>query len=53
MESFTLTYQLALPHLHRTNVAKKAIDASKRHFFSGLASVDHYFPIHLWCCLIL
>ena len=46
-QSVALDYQLAPPHIHHTNAAKKAIDTWKYHFLAGLASVDPNFPIHL------
>jgi hypothetical protein len=41
-------YQLVTPHCHRRNSAERAIHTFKEHFFSGLASVDPDFPLHLW-----
>jgi hypothetical protein len=41
-------YQLIPPHLHRLNAAERAICTSKKLFFSGLASVDPDFPLHMW-----
>jgi hypothetical protein len=41
-------YQLVPPHCHRRNAAEMAIHTFKEHFVSGLASVDPYFPLHLW-----
>jgi hypothetical protein len=41
-------YQLVPHHWHRHNAAKRAISTFKEHFVAGLASVDPYFPLHLW-----
>jgi hypothetical protein len=41
-------YQLVQPHCHRHNAAERAIRTFKEHFDTGLASVDPYFPLHLW-----
>jgi hypothetical protein len=41
-------YQLVPPHCHRRNAAERAIHTFKEHFVAGLASVDPYFPLHLW-----
>jgi hypothetical protein len=46
------TFQLAPPHLHRTNAAEKAIDTWKCHFISCLSTCHPDFPMHLWCRLI-
>jgi hypothetical protein len=43
-----MTYQLLPPHCHRRNAAERAIRTFKEHFVAGLASVDPYFPMHLW-----
>ena len=45
-------YHLAPPHIHRCNVAERAIRTFKNHFISGLCLVDKYFPLHLWCRLL-
>ena len=45
-------YQLTPPHIHRRNVAERAIQTFKNHFISGLCSVDKAFPLHLWCRLL-
>ena len=45
-------FQLVLPHIHRQNSAKRAIQTFKNHFIAGLASVNKNFPIHLWCRLL-
>jgi hypothetical protein len=41
-------YQLVPPHCHRRNTAERPIHTFKEHFVAGLASVDPYFPLHLW-----
>jgi hypothetical protein len=41
-------YQLVPPHCHRGNASERAIHTFKEHFVAGLASVDPYFPLHLW-----
>jgi hypothetical protein len=41
-------YQLVPPHCHRRNAAERAICTFKEHVVAGLASVDPYFPLHLW-----
>jgi hypothetical protein len=41
-------YQLVPPHCHRRNAAERAIHTFNSHFVAGLASVDPYFPLHLW-----
>jgi hypothetical protein len=41
-------YQLVPLHCHRRNDAERAIHTFKEHFVLGLASVDPYFPLHLW-----
>jgi hypothetical protein len=41
-------YQLVPPHCHQRNAAERAIHTFKEQFVAGLASVDPYFPLHLW-----
>jgi hypothetical protein len=43
-----MTYQLVPPRRHMRNAADRAIRTFKEHFVAGLASVDSYFPMHLW-----
>lgn len=43
-----MTYQLITPHIHRANIAEKAIQTFKSHFISILAGTDSSFPMHLW-----
>ena len=47
-----IDYQLAPPHMHRRNAAKRAIRTWKAHFIAGLCSTDKMFPMHLWDRLI-
>ena len=44
-----IAFTLVPPHLHHTNKAENTIGIFKDHFISGLASVNPYFPMHLWC----
>ena len=44
---------LVEPHNHRVNVAKRAIQTFKDHFFSALATTDSEFPLQLWDILTL
>lgn len=46
-DSAGISYQLAPPHIHRCNAAKRAIRTFKNHFIAGLASTDKTFPIYL------
>jgi hypothetical protein len=43
-----IDYQLASPHIHRSNNAERAIQTFKKHFIVGLCSVDPNFPLKLW-----
>ena len=43
-----MEYQLITPHVHRANIAEKAIQTFKGHFISIMAGVDDSFPLHLW-----
>jgi hypothetical protein len=43
-----IQFQLAPPHIHRRNAAKRAIQTFKNHFIDGLCSVDPNFPLRLW-----
>ena len=45
-------YQLAPPHMHRTNLAERAIQTFKSHFKAGLATCDPSFPLCEWDRLI-
>ena len=44
--------QLAPPHIHPSNAAKRAIQTFKNHLVAGLSSVDPNFSMYLWCHLI-
>jgi len=48
----SMTFQLAPPHDHRRNIAKKAIQTFKGHFISILCGTDKNVPLHLWCRLL-
>jgi hypothetical protein len=43
-----ISYQLVPPHIHRTNLAERAIQTFKNHFKAGFASVDPKFPAREW-----
>jgi hypothetical protein len=47
-----MTYQLVPPDDHRRNMAKKAIQTFKDHFFGVLSGCAATMPIHLWCQLL-
>jgi hypothetical protein len=42
---------LVKPNNHRVNAAERAIQTSKAHFISALATTDSNFPLQLWDCL--
>jgi hypothetical protein len=42
-----INFQLAPPHCHCRNAAKRAIQMWKNHFITGLASTNKQFPLHL------
>ena len=46
------TYQQVSPHIHRRNLAEKAIQIWKNHFKAGLTSLDSRFPLSEWDRLI-
>ena len=48
LTSNKVKFQLAPPHIHRTNAAERAIRTFKDHLLAGLASLDPNFPMHLW-----
>jgi hypothetical protein len=52
MSDKQVKFQLVPPHIHRRNLAERAISTFKYHFIAGLASVDSNFPLHLWWRLI-
>lgn len=43
-----IKYQLAPPHMHRTNAAERAIQSFKSHFITGLVLCHSKFPIEEW-----
>jgi hypothetical protein len=43
-----IDFQLAPPHVHRRNAAKRAIRTFKNHFIAGLCSTNPDFPLNLW-----
>jgi hypothetical protein len=47
-----VNFQLAPPHVHCRNAAKRAIQTFKHHFISILCGLDPNFPLHLWCRII-
>ena len=49
---YDVTYQLAPPHNHRTNLAERAIQTFKHHFKAGLATCDPSFPLSEWDRLV-
>ena len=52
MEKNKIDVQLAPPHMHRRNLAERAIRTFKEHFISIRAGCDPKFPNNLWCRLI-
>ena len=48
LEANKVKFQMAPPHIHRTNAAERAIRTFKDHLLAGLASVDPNFPMYLW-----
>ena len=48
----SIDYHLSLPHMHRQNAAKRAIQTWKAHFIATLAGYDKNFPMHLWDWLV-
>ena len=47
-----INYQLVPPHMHRRNLAERAIQTFKSHFIAMLCGCDPAFPLHLWCRLL-
>ena len=47
-----LDCQLVNTHMHRRNLAERAIQTFKAHFTSILNGTDTKFPPHIWCQLI-
>ena len=52
LEKNKIQVQLAPPHMHRQNLAERAIRTFKEHFISIRAGCDPEFPKNLWCRLI-
>ena len=48
MKKRNVDFQLVPPHIHRANLAERAIQTFKHHFKAGLASVDPNFPLAEW-----
>ena len=48
MKDNDTTYQLVPPHIHRANLAERAIQTFKDHLKAGLASLDPDFPLYEW-----
>ena len=47
-----MEYQLVPPHIHRRNIAERAVQTYKDHFITILCGTDKNFPMHLWCRLM-
>jgi hypothetical protein len=47
-----MTQKYNPPSNHRRNLAERAIQRFKHHFFSILSGVDDKFPLSLWCHLL-
>jgi hypothetical protein len=43
-----IKYQLVPPHIHRQNLAERAIQTFKAHFIAGLCTTDPEFPAAEW-----
>ena len=52
MNKEKINFQLVPPHIHRANLAERAIQTYKNHFKAGLAAVDPDFPLAEWDMLI-
>ena len=48
MKKKGINHQLVPPHIHRANLAERAIQTLKHHFIAGLASIDIDFPLAEW-----
>jgi hypothetical protein len=46
--SRNMKFQLVSPHIHRQNMAERAIQTFKNHFVTGICSNDKQLPLHLW-----
>ena len=49
IEEKGLQYQLASPHDHQLNPARRAVQTWKNHFTSNLHGCDRDFPAYKWC----
>ena len=47
-----MDHQLVPPHIHRRNIAERAVQTFKDHFTTILCGTDKNFPMHLWCRLM-
>jgi hypothetical protein len=47
-----MDYQLVPPHIHRRNIAERAIQTWKDHFIAIMSGVDQTFPKNMWDLLI-
>ena len=52
MKNYDIDFQLDPPHMHRLNVAEKAIRNYKNHYIYGFLTTYPYFPIIKWDRLI-
>ena len=52
MKNNNTTYQLVTPYSNCRFFSERAIQSYKKHFESGMASVDPNFPFSEWDCLI-
>ena len=50
--TWSCTYQLVPPDMHRRNAAERAIRTFKAHFLTTLASIDPTFPANRWDLLL-
>ena len=48
LKKYDIDFQLVPPHIHRANLAERAIQTFKHHFKAGLATVDPDFPLAEW-----
>ena len=52
MTKYNVGHQLVAPHMHRANMAERAIQTFKSRFKAGLATVDPKFPVSQWDYLL-
>ena len=52
LEDSDIQFQLAPPHMHRENVAERAVRIFKNHFISTVVTVDPLFFFYLWDYII-